>query len=229
MIIVHPLVDGDVKEICPLIFCVAIKDNYDRAMFFSRYSEFYESPYNDIKGKNISFEHFMKLYRKKRKDESFEYHKHWIGFNIPSDIIKKALNTFTHKTEYDTIMNDIINYCDSIVKRDYPQDSKYYVIGVQKFKGEVTRHEIAHGLYYLNKNYKKEVDLLIEDITKSDFNFLKNKLLKLGYDNSEEIIFDEIQAILTGPLDESFKKPNIIKYGKKFKKVFKEYYIDFKY
>ena len=59
------LVEGEVKELYPKIFGVSIKNNYDRAMLFCRYQEFYESPFKEIRGKNFSFEKFMWLYKTK--------------------------------------------------------------------------------------------------------------------------------------------------------------------
>ena len=52
-------------------------------------------------------------------------------------------------------------------------------------------HEIAHGLYYLNKKYKKEMDSLINPRT----NFYKNFKIELQLmEYSDDVIKDEIQA-----------------------------------
>ena len=59
MKIKHPLVKGKVKEIKPFIYCVEIDDDYDRAMLFCRYQEFYESPYKKFRGKTFTWMEYM--------------------------------------------------------------------------------------------------------------------------------------------------------------------------
>ena len=51
MKIKNEYVNGEVKQIKPNIFAVSIKDNYERTMLFCRYQEFYECPYEEIRGK----------------------------------------------------------------------------------------------------------------------------------------------------------------------------------
>jgi len=221
MLIKNHLLNGYVKEVCPKIFAVVIKNNYDRAMLFCRYSEFYESPYKEIIGKDISLEYLMKIYIKKLKDTSFRYHHHWDGYNLSSKIIQNAYNTFTHKTEYDTIMFNILNFCKTKFNNN---EDEFYVIGVEKLEGEITRHEISHALYYMNDDYKSEINMLIKNMDISTYKLIKKKLIKLGYSSKKNIIDDEIQAILTGQLDEKFNKIHRIReYNKYFVKVFKNY------
>ena len=56
MKIKYDFINGEVKKIKPNIYSVIIKDDYDRAMVFCRYQEFYESPYNEIRGKFFTLE-----------------------------------------------------------------------------------------------------------------------------------------------------------------------------
>jgi hypothetical protein len=221
MIINHVLVKGVVQEVAPLIFAVIIKNDYDRCMLFCRYSEFYESPFRDIRGKDFSLQFFMKYYIEKNKLSSFEYHNHWSGFNIPSNIIEKALRKFTIKTEYDILMEKIYNYC-----KDKRKKNDFYLIGVKKIEGDITNHEIAHGLYYLNKDYKKQMKGLIHKINQKDYGFIKKKLMLLGYADKKTIIDDEIQAYLSNKLEKSFDTDNIRKLQKDFKIILKKYMLE---
>jgi hypothetical protein len=83
-------------------------------------------------------------------------------------------------------------------------------------------HEIAHGLYYTNPEYKLKVDEIIKTIPTKTYNYLKKELVKMGYVDIKSIIDDEIQAYLsTVPhsswtsiiLQKTFKK-NFLKFKK---------------
>jgi len=221
MVINHVLVKGVIQEVAPSIFAVIVKNDYDRCMLFCRYSEFYESPFKNIRGKDFSLQFFMKYYIEKNKLNSFEYHNHWAGFNIPSIIIEKALKKFTIKNEYDVLMEKIYNYCNNNQK-----NNNFYLIGVKKMEGDITNHEIAHGLYYLNKDYKREMKSLIHKINQKDYGTIKKKLISLGYTNKKTIIDDEIQAYLSNKLDKSFDTNNIRSLQKDFKYVLKKYMLE---
>ncbi len=221
MIIKNPLVNGVVKEVHPDIFAVIIEDDYERGMLFCRYQEFYESPIKLIRGKSFSLSMFMDVYRKTYGKKIFSYPYDWVGYNIPSNVLYKAydkLNTKQYISEYDEIMGKIMLWCQNKKKGD-----NFYLIGVNKKNIQLVNHEIAHGLYYTNKEYKKIVDMLILDIPKKEYNFVKNKLVKMGYLNQKKIINDEIQAYFSTGLDSSFETLPIISISKKFKENFKRY------
>ncbi len=218
------LVKGEVKELYPNIFGVSIKNNYDRAMLFCRYQEFYESPFKEIRGKNFSLEKFMWLYKNKNKKPTFTYPEDWIGYNIPSDVLWKGYNTFhNNKNGYDEVMSNIIYYCENHpLKFDKPR-TKWYLIGADSFKSDTMNHEIAHGLYYTNKKYKTTCDELISGIKKVDYNKIKKELVKLGYVNDKKIIDDEIQAFMSTGLYKTFSKQLFKKYTKSFIENFNNY------
>jgi hypothetical protein len=106
MKIKHPLVKGRVKEVKPFIYCVEVDDNYDRAMLFCRYQEFYESPYKQFRGKPFTWMEYMRFYKNSWKKNVFTYPEDWVGYNIPSTILEKSIDTFYKETEYDVIMNN---------------------------------------------------------------------------------------------------------------------------
>ena len=222
----HPLVKGKVKMIKPFIYCVEIKDDYDRAMLFCRYQEFYESPYKNIRGKYFSWETFMRTYTKERGSESFTYPYDWSGYNIPSNVLGKGIDTFYKQSEYDKIMNDIYFHCaiDSQNKNKGTR-TKWYLIGADSKESQTMNHEIAHGLYYTDKKYKKRMDLIIFDMKKSDFNFMKKSLIKMGYANDDKIILDEIQAFMSTGLYKTFDTEDTRSYQESFKMIYNEFNI----
>jgi hypothetical protein len=123
-----------------------------------------------------------------------------------------------YTTEYDKIMSDIIQWCEKKTKGD-----KFYLIGVNKKNQQLMNHEIAHGLYYTNIEYKKSVNKLILDIPKKEYNFVKNEIVKMGYLNQKKIIHDEMQAYLSTGLHDTFKTSSTISISKNFQKNFKSY------
>ena len=73
MKIKNALVKGEVKQVFPKIFCVTVDDDYDRAMLFCRYQEFYESPYKQFRGKHFSWAQYMRYYKDQWKKDTFTY------------------------------------------------------------------------------------------------------------------------------------------------------------
>ena len=218
----HQLVKGVVKEVAPRIYCVIVDDNYDRAMLFCRYQEYYESPYKKFRGKKFSWMEYMREYKIFWKKDVFTYPEDWSGYNIPSNILEGGIDAFYKETEYDVIMNDVFFHCsiDSQNKND-GQRCDWYLIGASSKDLKTMDHEIAHGLYFTNNTYKKIVDVLIKNIKPTHYDKLKKKLIKMGYVNDKKIIDDEIQAFMSTGLYNGLDTKELKKYEKEFKKNFK--------
>ena len=168
-----------VKKIRDRIYSVVVPDDYDRAMLFLRAQEYYENP--KFKGNIFDIWDFIKHYSKEK--DGFTYAKDWTGFNLPAN---KAIQLYSSLsiqsfTKYDTIFNSILL---NIRCKDA------YIIGVDKLKGEIFNHELAHALYYIDNDYKKEVDKLTYKL--ENYNGYKRMLIKMGYDS--KFVDDEIQA-----------------------------------
>jgi len=220
----HPLVKGVVKEIKPNIYCVLVDDNYDRAMLFCRYQEFYESPYKKFRNKYFTWMEYMRFYKDVWKKKTFTYPEDWSGYNIPSNILQIAHHIFCGETEYDNIMNDIYWYCVSDVqKKNEGKDVNWYLIGASSKDLRTLNHEIAHGLYFTNRDYKKDTNKLIKEIKPTHYDKLKKKLIKMGYVSDKKIINDEIQAFMSTGLYNDLDIKELKKYESKFIKNFKKY------
>jgi hypothetical protein len=224
MKIKHYLVKGELKEVAPHIYCVAVEDAYDRAMLFSRYQEFYESPIKGIRNRFFTLEGLMKRYRDHYKKETFTYPEDWAGYNIPSYSLEKAIEKFGDKymTEYDEIMQHIVSECET---KSYSLNNgtkhNWYLIGTDNFKSRTMNHEMAHALYYTNPEYKRNCDTLILKIKKSDYNKLNKALVGIGYLNNKKIIDDEIQAFMSTGLYSKLDDEKLKPYTKEFIKNFK--------
>lgn len=219
----HPLVKGIVKEIKPNIFCVLIDDDYDRAMLFCRYQEFYESPYKKFRGKYFTWAQYMRFYKDSWKKDTFTYPIDWSGYNIPSVVIEKGLNLFNKETEYDEIMNNIFYYCENYPLKFNRPRTNWYLIGASSKDLKTLDHEIAHGFYASNKEYKMRMLYQLSLIPKRVMDKIDKKLIKMGYVNDRKILDDEAQAFLSTGLYNGLDTKEIKKYEKPFVKIFKEF------
>ncbi len=220
----HPLVKGVVKEIKPKIYCVLIDDDYDRAMLFCRYQEYYESPHKKFRGKYFTWMEYMRHYKDFWKKRIFTYPEDWSGYNIPSNILQQSHHMFCEETEYDIIMNDIYWFCVGDTQEKYGGERvDWYLIGASSKDLKTMDHEIAHGLYFTNDDYRKSVKKLIKDIKPTHYEKLKKKLVKMGYVNDKKIIDDEIQAFMSTGLYNGLDTKELKKYEKQFVDNFKKY------
>ena len=192
-------IEYKIHEIAPNIFAVAIEDDYDLAMTFCRAQEYYESPNPDFRGNQFSIWEFMDWYSRKRNG-SFTYPSDWGGFNVPFDVLNECyLGLREIESPYDVTMIHIIS---SI--RDRMSEGLAYVIGVPDLEGSTFIHEVCHGLYYTNHEYKETANKITEDIRNNipeTYHILSNNLKSMGY--TEGVIDDEIQAYLTTNWDHS--------------------------
>ena len=219
----HPLVKGEVKEVFPKIFCAFIDDDYDRAMLFCRYQEFYESPYKQFRGKYFSWAQYMRSYKDQWKKDTFTYPIDWSGYNIPSTVVEKGLNVFNKETEYDKIMNDIYYFCENYPLRLGDSRGTWYLIGSSSKDLKTMNHEISHGLFASNKNYRRATLYQLSLIPKKTMDKIYKKLIKMGYVNDRKILDDEAQAFLSTGLYNGLETKEIKKYEKTFIKIFKDF------
>jgi hypothetical protein len=224
MKIKHPLVKGMVKEIKPNIYCVLVDDDYDRAMLFCRYQEFYESPHKKFRNKYFTWMQFIRYYKNHWKRKTFTYPVDWSGYNIPSNILQRAYHVFSGETEYDDIMNDIYWFCvKDLHNKNNGKAPDWYLIGASSKDLRTLDHEIAHGLYYTNSEYKKEVGKIIKSIKPLHYDALKKKLIKMGYADNKKIINDEIQAFMSTGLYNGLDTKELKTYQNSFIKNFKKF------
>jgi hypothetical protein len=167
---------------------------------------------------------YMRFYKDVWKKKTFTYPEDWSGYNIPSNILQIAHHIFCGETEYDNIMNDIYWYCVSDVqKKNEGKDVNWYLIGASSKDLRTLNHEIAHGLYFTNRDYKKDTNKLIKEIKPTHYDKLKKKLIKMGYVSDKKIINDEIQAFMSTGLYNDLDIKELKKYESKFIKNFKKY------
>jgi len=164
---------------------------YEITSTFLRLQEYYESDYPEIRGKHFTLDQYMDRYAADKGN--FTYTSDWSGFNVPGHIIEE----FAHKFAEDLLEKekDLLGVILQAVEEQ--EWAKYYVIASSRDGGrhnssnDVMRHEIAHGMYYLNDKYRKEMRALTKDIKEKQPDIAK-ALKEMGYCN--EVVDDEIQA-----------------------------------
>ena len=210
-----------VKEIYTNLFLYTFPNQYELASTFIRLQEFYESPYKEIKGKYFTLETFMDLYAKDNKDK-FTYFEDWNGFNVPGDIVWEFQDLYAG--DLNEKEANLLNKKDELVKDDF------YIIGIVEGEVDTLSHEIAHGLYYLNKNYKREMSKLINNMPILLKQRVEKYLLNIGY--CKVVLKDELQAYFATGIKEGMIHiwHHIIyqSYIQKIKKIFKNYSKDIK-
>ena len=159
----------DIKKlkITDKIFLLVFKNQKEMASTFLRFQEYYESP--EFRRKVFTLKEDKKWYSSVRG--SFSYYTDWNGFNIPSYVLKPFV-----KGKFDPLSKKE----GAVLELFSKKRGKFYVIGVHKrSKGTLStlKHEIAHGLFYTDNGYNKEVVKLLSGF---DLSKLKKELGSLG-------------------------------------------------
>ena len=206
-----------IKEVKPRVFLFEFSNNYDMCMYFLRYQEYYESASPKFRGKAFEIFDFMRWYSLKYSKGAFTYPNDWDGFNLPGNIIKDVWELgITDRNIYDYEMFMAWNECN-----DKSKGEKFYIIGVVR-GNRALNHEIAHALFYLYPEYKKEMTRLVKEMDLNIKKSVNGTLKKLGY--TPKVYVDETQAYFSTGITGSFGSTG--KWAtecKPFQKFFKEF------
>jgi len=160
----------------------------------------------------------MDLYAK--EFGNFTYFSDWNGFNVPGSTIRKFFKLFCnvksrHSHQYLIVKEKrLLRLLLPLVQ----SDANFYVIATHDDMS--LQHEIAHGFWYLNDKYQKEMKNLL-----SKYEYVeefKEFLKRMGY--GDNVLDDEVQAYLISCtktyLKERFKFKQTWKMPIEFKRVF---------
>jgi len=114
--------------------------------------------------KYLSLDEFKEWYTQNspegKKKGEFTYYMDWAGFNIPSYILKPF---------YDGKFDPLSVREQEFLKFFEDKQEKFYVIGTTgDTELYALRHETAHGLFYTNEDYRREVLGVLDEIDKKD-------------------------------------------------------------
>jgi len=193
-----------IEEVRDRVFAVIMEDDYARPMTFLRVQEYYESPNEDFRGKHFNIWDYIEWYSRQKKD------------------------VFTYaKSKWDEVMKDIVWEVQSkMFNKKSRRDMNAYIIGAKDTENSTFQHEVAHGLYYTNKEYKQLMDEITETIEWQDYLKFEKNLLDMGY--TAAVIPDEIQAYLSWGWDYAKFSKGVSKklckqLNKEYRKVFDRY------
>lgn len=207
------------KEILPHIFHLNFDTRKELASTFLRFQEHFESP--SFRGKIFSLDDFKYWYVKNspkgKETGEFTYYSDWSGFNIPSEILIPF---------QDGLFNPLSDQEKSFLDLFEDKERPFYIIGT--FQGEKTtlKHEIAHALFYTNKEYRDEVLNVLHDIP-DEFKQVFSKALEESGGYHYSVILDEMHAYMINGLEKLKKKGlntfPFLRFQKRLQEIFNKY------
>lgn len=167
---------------------IDVDSQYELTSTFMRLQEFYESPFEGFKGCFFTLEDYMDRYAEYYGN--FTYNIDWNGFNVPGNIVKRF---FSDEFFMGRLLNKEFKMLEAIAP--YMKDEHFYLIGTHGSDAGYMAHEQAHAFYYLNPEYKAEMDALTETLDEEVRGSIHDVLIKMGY--CDEVLDDELQAYLS--------------------------------
>jgi len=231
------MLDIRFRELIPHVYHLDFDNQYDLAMNFLRYQEYYESP--EWHKKIFTLVDYMEWYSKTqcdRKDKKnrplhmFSYPADWSGFNIPSWALEEVLPKIEDWNRYDDFMLTVYN----LIKKT-EGEHPFYLIGTyaggaseKDPSGEtILDHEVAHALFTVNQDYRIAVTDAMSQWSMeaghdgAELDSAQEVLKLMGY--HETTVIDEIHAYCATGLCDELKGVVSKKEMKPFQKLFKEY------
>jgi hypothetical protein len=181
-----------INEPIPGVIHLLFEDRFRMGLSMCRMSEFFESPYDAIRGRQFTFMEFIEAYWK--ADGTGDYWSYFEGYNIP----KKVVDQFFKAHEY----SGTLTIYENKIKQVWEDFEGEYLIATDGLE-DVLEHELAHARYALDPAYKQVVRDFIEGL---DLNvrhrLIKGLLQDDRYVNDKEMLLDETHAYLLTSFDE---------------------------
>ena len=218
--------DFSIRKIMPHVYHLDFGTQFDVAMHFLRFQDYYESP--KFYKKFFTLLQHMKWYSQEYGQGAFTYPDDWSGFNVPIwALLDVRHGPVPDPNEYDSFMFCLI---DKVLREE--EDHPFYFIGTYAGgkKGslkDTLGHEIAHALYAVNSDYRGQVDILFEawgceeGHAGEEIDSAGDVLHEMGYHPST--IQDEIHAYAATGLCKELKGVMSEDEMKPFQKLFKRY------
>jgi hypothetical protein len=183
----------NLKPIVGQVYLAQFPTQEELANTMLRFQEFYESP--KFHGTFFSREEFEKWYAE--KNGAFTYLTDWDGFNIPSTVFEPFL-----RGKFDPLSEQEWQLIEATAHLERP----FYLIATSEDPDPTTlRHEIAHGLYATNPDYRAEVYMLMEGCQLAPI----HRMLRPGYHPA--VWLDECHAYLLANYHDVLKDEGVLK------------------
>lgn len=231
------MLDIRFRELIPHVYHLDFDNQYDLAMNFLRYQEYYEGL--EFHKKIFTLVDYMEWYsktqcdwktKKKGPGRMFSYAADWSGFNIPRWALEEVFPKIEDWNKYDDFMHTVFNLI-----KEKEGDRVFYLIGTyaggasaKDPEGEaILDHEVAHALFTVDRDYRIAVYRLLtlwdsEPGHKGEELESAKEVLKLmGYHKTT--VVDEIHAYCATGLCDDLKGVISKQETKPFQKLFKEF------
>ena len=197
------------------VYCVVATTQHTLASTFMRPQEYYESPYQNIRGHVFTTEEYEDTYA--AHTGAFTYYQDWSGFNIPAETVLSFFENFKLLTRKEQMLKHLLQPM-------FEDQHRSYLIGIIDGDTRTYDHELAHALYATNSDYRNEAQALLADVPNRDG--MEKYLLHMGYDITK--IEDERQALLaTSPAAHIENRFGINEsVSGKFKTLFRKHMLD---
>jgi len=140
----------ELKQVREGIYLVLFKDQLAMTSTLLRFQEHYESP--KYRGQIFSLEEFKAWYTE--KTGGWTYYTDWGGFNFPCSVLEPF---------YEGKFPDLSEQEHQLLAMVSQLPKPFYLIAVPgQADIETLRHEIAHGLWTTNPDYRAEQVSLME-------------------------------------------------------------------
>jgi hypothetical protein len=190
-----PQMNMNLSEPVPNIVHLNFPTRYDLTSTFIRFQEHYESP--EFRGKVFSLDEYKEWYvansKKGKETGEFTYFEDWSGFNIPSEVLDPFYNG-----DFDPLDEKEFAVLDLFRSRK-ERSTLFYVIGTfGEDSASTLKHEIAHGLFFTNSDYRSIALEIVNEIPNSVRSQVREYLASSG-GYHPDVFDDETHAYtLTG-------------------------------
>lgn len=213
------------EQVTKNIILIKCEKTQELAETVMRFQEYYESGFPEIRGKIFTLGYLKKLYSEKNGASTYAGNSlvdaDYGGFNFPGHVLNPFIKgLFDPLTEGERAVVDLFRY----------REDDFYIIAVADDNASSMQHEINHGLFYTNKEFRDETTALIRGW--DQFENFKNMMRDWGY--CDEVMVDEAQAYICCDYDwllidcaEDVKKFNLTideKLSKSLQDIKKKYY-----
>lgn len=205
------------------IYLAIFDNNYQKCMSFVRLQECYESPCPRFYHCRFTLEDFMAWYVENQASQKglFTYPNDWEGFNVPGYIVE----FFRTDPNHSRFELELLEKLDAARQRyGDVKGRNYYLIGSTWDDKSTMRHELRHGLFYCDKEYRKKALRIIRQHSLKSF---RKNLRNDGY--NAHVVEDEINAYATtGWRRRTKPTQEMLTVRKKLRMMEKEHKVPFK-
>jgi hypothetical protein len=162
----------------------------DVSKVFVRIQEFYESQFDQIRGKHFTLNQLKKLYTEQQG--WWSYYGDWGGFNVPGRVVRKFFKVFK-----DDLRPDERRVLKILEKNKMMDSDRFYIIGTVHKDRWTFDHELAHAFFYIYPKYRKQAKKIVAAFKKASekhYEEIVATLKKWGY--CDKVMVDEIHAYL---------------------------------